>query len=149
MANISRSRIIAAGQQAIWDVLADFGAISQWAQPVDHSSILRAREQTIGLARRVQMGRNTVIERIVVFDPPTALAYTIEGLPGFVCSMRNRWELATLPTGFTVVTLTTTVDVGSSAPQRLVEQIFCRVAARQSDGLLAGLATQWEDNHVA
>ncbi|GAA1683582.1 MxaD family protein [Mycolicibacterium murale] len=148
VADISRSRVVAAGQQAIWDVLADFGAISSWAPMVDHSSLLHADARPPEQARRVQMGRTTVIEKVVAIDAPTTLAYDIEGLPRIIAGLRNSWELAALPTGFTVVTLTTTVAIGPRAPQQLAERVVCRLAARQSEQLLAGLASLWEDRHA-
>lgn len=148
VADISRSRVIAAGQQAIWDVLADFGAISSWAPMVDHSSLLHADALPPQQARRIQMGRTTLIEKVVAIDAPTTLAYDVHGLPRIIAGLRNSWELAALPTGFTVATLTTTVTIGPRAPQRLAERVVCRVAARQSEQLLAGLASSWEDHHV-
>ncbi len=39
-ADTRRLRTIAAEPQAIWDVIADFGAISSWADIVDHSCLL-------------------------------------------------------------------------------------------------------------
>jgi len=39
VADISRSRTIAAQPQAIWDLLADFGSLSSWADNVDHSCV--------------------------------------------------------------------------------------------------------------
>ena len=70
MADISRSRTIAARPQAIWDVLADFGAPSSWADDVDHSCVLNHGPDggPLGTTRRVQVGRNTFVERIVEFD---------------------------------------------------------------------------------
>ena len=72
MADIDRTRTIAAAPHDIWDVLADFGAIASWADKVDHSCILfpGADGEPLGTARRVQMGRDTLVERITDFDPP-------------------------------------------------------------------------------
>jgi len=148
MAQTRRSRTIAAGQQAIWEVLADFGALSSWAGDVDHSCLLHAAAEAVGLARRVQVGRIVLIERIVEFEPPSILAYDIEGLPSFTGAVRNRWKLQPLSEGSTEVTLTTTVEVGPRLPQWLVEQVVGRVTAKLSDGLLTGLATHLEATHV-
>lgn len=144
VAHISRSRTITADPQTVWAVLADFGALSSWADGVDHSSLLWPSEHPVGLARRVQMGRTTVIERIVEFDPHTALAYDIEGMPKLVRHMRNRWELRPAGTESTAVTLTTTVDIGL----RPLERVVCLVAAQQSEKLLAGLAAQCKESRV-
>ncbi|CAN5621765.1 SRPBCC family protein [soil metagenome] len=147
MASISRARTFAADPQKIWDVLADFGAISTWAARVDHSCLLGPApdEGSIGVARRLQVGRNTLIERIVEFEAPHRLAYDIEGLPRAAGRLRNHWELRAMAPGLTAVTLTSTVDIGSSPPARLAERVVCRVAAKQSDELLTGLAASVED----
>jgi Polyketide cyclase / dehydrase and lipid transport len=150
----TRTRTIAARVQEIWDILAEFGSLSSWADNADHSCILFSGPDggAIGTARRVQMKRDALVERIVEFDPPRALAYDIEGLPGRLGRVTNRWTLAT--TGddskgdSTVVTLTSTVKIGPHARHKLTERVVCRVVARQSDSMLAGLANRLENAHV-
>lgn len=139
VAQASRSRVISAPPQAIWDVLADFGALSSWADGVDHSSVLNADPDGLGTSRRVQVGRNTLVETITVFEPPGALAYDIEGMPRRLGALANRWTLRPAGGG-TEVTVTSTVDKGSGPLARLVERIVGRVMAKQSDAMLAGLA---------
>ncbi|MET0897053.1 MAG: SRPBCC family protein [Mycobacterium sp.] len=148
MAHISRARTFATDPQTIWDVLADFGAISAWADGIDHSCLLRVTAEPVGLTRRVQMGRIVLTERIIEFDAPGTLAYDIEGLPPFAGRVRNRWDLHPLSAQSTEVSLTTSVDIGSRLPQRLAERAVCRVTAQKSDGLLAGLATHLEGTHA-
>jgi hypothetical protein len=46
------------------------------------------------------------------------------------------------------VTLTSTVDIGSGRVQQLAERVVCRVMARESDGMLAGLAKRLEKSRV-
>jgi hypothetical protein len=55
----------------------------------------------------------------------------------------NHWSLRPSDDG-TVVTLTSTVEIGSGPIQKLVEQALCRVQIRQSDIMLAGLAHRLE-----
>lgn len=147
MADIERSRNIAATPAAIWEVLADFGAISSWADHIDHSCILIRADEPVGTTRRIQAGRAALVERIVEFDPPHTLAYDIEGLPKRVRAVTNSWTLR--PQGdSTEVTLTTTIEIGSRPSQQLAERALCRVMARQSDTMLAGLARRTENAHV-
>ena len=149
MARIDRTRTIAAAPQEVWNVLADFGALSTWVDRVDHSSILVHGPDggPVGTERRVQMGRNTLVERIVEFDPPHALAYDIGGLPKVLHWVNNRWTLR--PSGeSTVVTLTSTVEIGSGRIRQLAERVVCRVMTRESDGLLGGLARRLENSRV-
>lgn len=142
VAAINRVRTIAAPQRAIWDVLADLGAISSWAGKIDHSCVLNqsADGDPIGTARRLQVGRNVLVERITDFDPPAKLAYDIEGLPRRLGRVNNCWQLTPTADGGTEVTLTSTVDSGSGPLQRVTERAVTRFLAKQSDELLAGLA---------
>jgi uncharacterized protein YndB with AHSA1/START domain len=148
VADISRSRPIAARPQAIWDVLADFGSLSSWAGNVDHSCVSNhGIDGPLGTTRRVQVGRNTLLERITKFDPPSTLAYDITGLPTRLRKVSNRWTLQ--PThDATVVTLTSTVEIGAGPLARLAEWVVGRAMAKQSEALLAGLAHRLENTHA-
>ena len=146
---MSRTRTVAAPLQSVWEVLADFGALSSWAGNVDHSCLLEhgAGTTLLGASRRVQVGRNALVERIVDCVAPTTLAYDIEGLPRRLGRVNNRWTLAAAGTGTTAVTLASTVDIGAKPLARVAERAICRMMARQSDALLAGLAERVERSH--
>ena len=143
MTSIERSATIAATPEAVWAVLADFGGISRWAPNVDHSWALD--EPGEGATRRIQAGRLTVLERVLVWQPPTTLSYAIEGLPPVVRRVVNEWKLAPSTGGSTRqpstrVTLTTTVDAGPRPPRRLIARIVGKRLAAASDQMLTGLA---------
>ena len=149
VADISRSRTIPAAPQAIWDVLADFGALSSWADGADHSCVMNRGPDgaLLGTTRRVQVGHNALVERVTEADPPALLAYDIDGLPKRLRKAVNRWTLR--PAGdATVVTLTSTVEIGSGPPARLAERAVLRFMAKQSDSMLAGLARRLEKAHA-
>ncbi|KKC06617.1 SRPBCC family protein [Mycobacterium nebraskense] len=153
MADIHRTRTIAARIGDIWETLADFGSISSWADNVDHSCILFSGPDgaAVGTARRVQVKRDALVERVTEFDPPRALGYDIEGLPARLRRVSNRWTLqpaagASAPA--TLVTLTSTVEIGPHATQKLAERVLCRFLARQSETMLAGLANRLEHARV-
>lgn len=149
VAEISRRRTIAARPQAIWSVLADFGSLSTWVDNVDHSCVTNDGPDggPLGTTRRVQMGRNTLLERITEFGPPATLAYDITGLPKRLRKVSNRWTLQETGNS-TVVTLTSRVEIGGGPLARLAERIVGRAMAKQSDALLAGLAHRSENTHV-
>ena len=145
MASISRTRTVAAPASAVWDVLADFGSISAWASNVDHSCLLEHGDDpaAVGTSRRVQVGRDTLVERITDSVAPTTLRYSIEGLPRPLGRVANRWTIT--PFGdSTAVTLTSTVDIGGNPLARVAEKAACGFMARQSDVMLAGLARRVE-----
>ncbi|MGI9125667.1 MAG: SRPBCC family protein [Mycobacterium sp.] len=145
MTAVSRTRSVAAPISAVWGVLADFGSLSAWAADIDHSCLLEHGDDVtaVGTLRRVQVGRNTLVERITVSAAPTTLAYNIEGLPRRMGRVSNRWSLT--PAGSaTAVTLTSTVRIGDNPVAGLAERAMCRFMAKQSDALLAGLAAQVE-----
>ncbi len=145
MAEVHRSRRIAADPRAVWAVLADFGAISSWADNIDHSCILNHGSEPVGTTRRVQIGRNALVEQITEYDETRALAYDVEGLPKRLRRFNNRWSLRPGGDG-TVVTLTSTVDIGSGPVHKIAERAVCRVQLRQSDIMLAGLAHRLENS---
>ncbi len=143
MAQVVRSRQIHASPDAIWDVRADFGAIGAWAPNVDHSALTTDAAQGVGATRRVQVGRNVLLEQVVDWQPGDTVAYEIRGLPKVVRRARNRWRLVGSDTT-TEVTLSSEVDAGSRPPQKLVAAVVARVLARASDQLLDGLAAHLE-----
>lgn len=104
MTEIVRTRRIAAAQRTVWDVLADFGAISAWADNVDHSCMLGSAADGGG-------------------------SLTPDGGAA------------------TVVSLTTTVEIGPRPPQKLAARVVARVLAKQSDVMLAGIAAYLEEPH--
>jgi len=146
VATISRMRTLAAEPQAVWKVLADFGALSSWARNVDHSCVLEhgANGVGVGTSRRVQVGRNTLVERVTEFIPASTLAYDIEGLPHRVRRAANSWTLEPAAQGFTTVTLTSTVEIGNNPAAHIAERAVCRLMTKQSDVMLAGLAERVE-----
>lgn len=144
---MSRSRVIGAAPQAVWDQLADFGSISSWAGNVDHSCLL---EHSTGIgpgtSRRIQIGRNAVVERITDCQAPTTLGYVIEGLPARLGRMANRWELRPAGGGRTGVSVTSSVRMGDNPVARIAERLVCRAMAKQSEVMLAGLAHTVEES---
>jgi polyketide cyclase/dehydrase/lipid transport protein len=147
MAEISRSRRVAANPDAVWAVLADFGSLSRWADGVDHSCLLNADSQRepLGLSRRIQCGRDTFVETVTAFESPRSLAYVIVGVPR-AFSVSNRWKLEPRSGGattvtLTMVTLTTTIQAASPLPRPLGERVLARLMGKRSEILLSSLAT--------
>ena len=72
----------------MWDRLADFEAISAWADNVDHSCLLPPGGEVslvgVGATRRVQVGRRTLVERVVVGPAGADIRLRLDGLGGLV-----------------------------------------------------------------
>ena len=133
---------IAASAAEVWAVLADFGEIARWAPNVDHSCLLSAQRDGVGAVRRIQSGRRTLLEEVVEWVDGERLSYVVEGLPSAIRSLRNTWQLDD-GDGLTEVTLTSSVDVGSRPPQKLVAQALGRQLSKVSNQMLRGL-----DDHL-
>lgn len=141
MAEVVESLNIARSTADVWAVLADFGAISRWAPNVDHSCLTTITAGGVGSTRRIQTGRNALLETVTDWEPERRLVYTISGLPAVIRSVTNTWQLD--PDGDTTdVSLTSTVDAGSRPPQLLVARIVGRVLAKASREMLSGLDRQ-------
>jgi uncharacterized protein YndB with AHSA1/START domain len=141
---VERSRTIPAGRGRVWDVLADFDRLADWAPNADHTCWLddaRPDGEMVGRARRVQAGRVVLVETVTVWEPPARLAYDLGGLPPVVKAAVNEWRLCIDPSdgNRTVVTLATHVDCGPRPPQRLLARIVGRRLAGASDVMLDGL----------
>ncbi len=139
MSEASAHRHIARPVDEVWVALADFAAIARWAPDVDHSCLLTEQHAGVGTARRVQVGRMVLVERVITWepDPPSTLAYEIEGLPVALGRVSNEWSLHQVGDG-TSATLTTRVE-GSSRPLKVVARVASNRMAKASASMLAGL----------
>jgi hypothetical protein len=124
----------------VWAVLADFGAIANWVPMIQHSCLLSEQIELPGTIRRVQIARQTLVERVVTWKPSRELAYDIEGLPPIVGTARNTWRLVPAAHG-TEVVLTTEIETGPNPVKVFVAKKVLERMAMASDSMLAGLAT--------
>ena len=147
MVEITKVMSIARSRADVWSGLADFGGIERWAPNVDHSSMTTGQPVGLGSVRRVQVGRNALLETVVVWEPEHCLSYSLEGLPPVVRSVTNIWTLDgdNTSTTATTVTLRTRIDAGPRPPQQLVGRIFGKVLAKASDEMLGGLKAHLEE----
>ena len=145
MAEVAEKSIVARSPDEVWATLAQYDAISRWASNVDHSCLTTEQGEGVGAVRRVQVGRNVLLERVVEWEAGERLSYAIEGLPSVVRSVTNTWQLDATD-GATAVTLTTRVDAGPRPPQLLIARVLGRVLARASREMLAGLKNHLEED---
>jgi uncharacterized protein YndB with AHSA1/START domain len=141
VSTVERTRLVPAPVDEVWATLSAFAEIARWAPQIEHACLLDAGPVGVGTSRRVQVGRLTLVERIIEWDPPRTLAYRIEGLPPAAGTVTNRWDLAP-DDGGTRAVLTTTIDAGRRPPQRLVARVLGRRLGAASEALLAGLAAR-------
>ena len=121
----SRSRRIAASPEQVWEVLAAFDKISDWAPAVDHSSYLTSKSGGVGSSRRVQIGRMTLVETVMEWEEGRLLSYRIEGLPPVVESVENTWKLDS-DSDATTVSLTINIVPGHRPPAKLAAAVEAR-----------------------
>lgn len=138
---VVRTAEIPAPVGEVWAVLADFAAIRRWAPDVEHSCALSVDGAGVGAVRRVQAGRTTLVERVVEWDEPSLLSYSIDGLPPVIRRVTNTWSLAPAG-GATSVHLTGRIEVGPRPPHRIAARVVARRLGQAADGMLAGLATE-------
>ncbi|MEL7208474.1 MAG: SRPBCC family protein [Actinomycetota bacterium] len=131
----------------VWAVLADFGRIAAWAPSVDHSEALTPGPLSAGSARRVQVGHLTLAETVVVCEPPSTLAYTLDGLPPFVARAENRWTLEPAGDRRTTVTLEAELTAGPRPPMRLATAVLRLAMGRSNRQLVDALAQHLGDSH--
>ena len=138
---VTRTARIPVALEEVWAVLADFASIRRWAPDVEHSCALSTVTSGVGAVRRIQVGRTTLVERVVEWDEPRTLSYSIEGFPPVVRRVTNTWTLGP-DGGATAVTLTGRIGVGPRPPHRVLARVLARRLGQAADGMLAGLATE-------
>ncbi|HEY5662986.1 MAG TPA: SRPBCC family protein [Ilumatobacter sp.] len=143
MTAVVKTRVVASPSERVWDVLAAFERIAEWAPEVDHSSLLTEHGSGVGAVRRVQLGRMVLTETVRTWQAGSGLSYTIAGLPPVVRSVVNTWQLEPASDG-TLVVLTTEIDAGPRPPQLLIARAVGRRLGAAGDSMLAGLAAHLE-----
>jgi len=144
MATVTKTATIPASTTDVWAVLADYAGISGWAPNVDHSCLLSEQTEGVGMVRRNQVGRNTVVETVLIYDPVDTLSYSITGLPPVIKSVSNTWHLEAMGEQ-TTATLTTEIDTGPRPPQKAIAKAVGRTMGAASDQMLAGLTAHFAD----
>ena len=122
----------------IWNVLADFGAIVQWAPNVDHSCLTTTQAEGVGTVRRIQAGRNVLLEEVLEWEPEHRLSYELQGFPPVVRKVTNTWDLVERD-GATHVTLTSDVTAGPRPPHQIAARVIARILGKASTEMLGGL----------
>jgi hypothetical protein len=104
---ISVSGTIGADPAVIWSILGDFGTEHRWASQLKHCQ--RSTDMVrIGTVRsctlaKPLMGRSTVNEELIEFEPGEALSYRLRGNAGPFRSAEGRWAMSPGHGGGTVV----------------------------------------------
>lgn len=146
MAELTETITVDRPPAEVWEVLAAFERIAKWAPNVQHSSLTTDRADGVGAVRRVQVGRNALLEEVTEWKPEERFSYAITGLPPVVRSAVNTWQLS--PTaGRTEVSLTSDIDAGPRPPQLLVARIIGRAMAKASREMLSGLQHHLDQHH--
>jgi carbon monoxide dehydrogenase subunit G len=138
VSRLTRSRDVTAPPSAVWNLLAEFDAIVQWAPNIDHSCLLTEQADGVGAVRRVQSGPTTVVERVMTWEPGLMIAYTIEGLPPIVRTAANTWLLRPVDGG-TSVTIITDLDTATGPLGLVARRMLGRALGRAADAMLDGL----------
>jgi ribosome-associated toxin RatA of RatAB toxin-antitoxin module len=138
MTTVTRTAVLPATPDEVWAVLADFESISSWADFVDHSSLLTEQTEDVGMTRRIQMGRTTVVETVTSWDPGVTLSYEITGLPPVIRSVTNTWRLGASGED-TMAWVETHIRTGPRPPQKAIAKAVGKRLANSSVEMLEGL----------
>jgi hypothetical protein len=100
-------RATSAPNDALWQVLGDFGTEHRWTKSLDHcerdtDTVDAGTIRTCKLPRAL-MGRTTVREELTEYVPGRALAYRLEGSAGPFSSAASRWSTSPGSDGGTIV----------------------------------------------
>jgi len=108
MPEITKKIDIASSVSEVWDVLASFESISDWADNVSHSCLLSDQLKGVGTCRRIQSGNSSVTEHVIRWEELRHLSYEIQGLPPVFKQVLNTWSLEPSEIG---VELSLTIEI--------------------------------------
>ena len=148
MTTVIRTALIDAAADQVWAVVSDFESISTWAHFVDHSSLLTEQTEGVGMSRRIQMDRTTVVETVTAWEPGVTFSYEITGLPPVIKSVTNTWRLGASGDA-TMVWIITDVDTGPRPPQQAIAKGVARKLAKSSVEMLDGLNAHLTSEHTS
>ncbi len=149
MTQLSRQIKIDAPTEKVWEILADFGAVSNWAPTISESQSTTEATRGVGAERGCEhekMGH--IEERITEWDEGTSISYeVIKGLPFPMKSLNNTWSVSDAGDG-AVVTVTMDFRMGMG-PLGALPALMARPLMRKEMGLsLAGLKQYTETGEV-
>jgi uncharacterized protein YndB with AHSA1/START domain len=138
---ITRTRRMAAPPERVWSAIADHESWSDWFPALTAVEELDPGEG-VGGRRRVHIGRLSVEEEFLVWEPDTRFAFTVthadrRGIRSMVEDVR----LTSVAGAATEVEYTQAVEPLGS---RLLAPVVARLMSRQLERGLAGLAAHVE-----
>ena len=151
MSSLTRSVVIDAAKDKVWEVLADFGTVSRWAPTITDSAIVGDANEGVGAVRtceHVKMG--TLEETIVSWTEGGAYSYDVTaGLPFPMKALRNHWIMLERGAS-TEVTLHQEFSTKLGPLGSLMESMMIKRMMRKEMGLaLAGLKYHIETGSIA
>ncbi len=149
MPKITRQVRSNVSKEKFWQVLANFGRVSNWAPTIRESHSTTEATRGVGAERACEhekMGH--IEERVVSWDEGSSLSYdVIKGLPFPMKSLNNIWSVSDAGEG-AVVRLTMDFRMGMG-PLGALPALMARPMMRKEMGLsLAGLKQYTEIGEV-
>jgi hypothetical protein len=137
MPEITKRIDIDSSVSEVWDVLASFESISDWADNVSHSCLLSDQLKGVGTCRRIQSGNSSVIEHVTKWEELRHLSYEIQGLPPVLKQVLNTWSLEPSEIG---VQLSLTIEIiPIRRPVTPIAGLACLAFGRINTGMLKDL----------
>jgi uncharacterized protein YndB with AHSA1/START domain len=140
MTSIRRTATIHAPRDEVWAVLGEFDRIATWVPLIQHSCALPPARTGTGAARRVQVAQQTLVERVIDWEPPQRLSYTIEGLPPIAGVPVTTWRLTPMGDDTNVEIVTEVANGWNPARSLVAKQVLKRLGLA-ADMMLVGLGT--------
>ena len=128
---------------ALWQVLGDFGTEHRWTKSLDHcerdtDTVDVGTIRTCKLPRAL-MGRTTVREELTEYEPGRALAYRLEGHAGPFATASSRWSTSPGSDGGTIMCVEGFFTARNRAAEILVWPLVRPMLRRLTRGVISEL----------
>ena len=149
MSKLIREIEIDAPAERVWDVLADFSNVANWAPTITESRSTTEASRGVGAERTCNHEKmGTLVERIVAWEDGRSLSYdVIKGLPFPMDSLNNTWSVNAAGDA-TIVSLVMEFRMGLGPFGGLPAFMALRPMRKEMQVSLAGLKQYVETGEV-
>jgi carbon monoxide dehydrogenase subunit G len=147
MPQITKSVEIKAAPEATWRIIADFGAVANWAPAVREAHCTSDSTSGLGCKRSLTSSTGHIIEEVIIrWDQGRSLTFEIPGgLAKVLGSLQETWSVEATPNGsqaFVVMEYQSKFGfVGAAMARLIVQPVLAKMLTENLAGLKYHLET--------
>lgn len=129
---VNTAIIINAPSSAVWDVLKEFGTVSEWAPTVSKSYYLNSKTSGIGTARHCDIqGFGGIQETVTDWQEGKGFTYSVTPL-GPLAASNSRWDISSINEQTSKLEVTLSYDIRFGILGKILHKLVMRKKLEQA-----------------